>query len=336
MSQATAEAAIIDIVNYARRRQLTSVSIVIHGGEPSLMQGGSQGRIITAARDLLAESGVKLGLCVQTNAFKIPESVLEVWMREGVDIGVSVDLSPALHDAYRIDPRGNGTYEQTLRGIEAIRRRTQGAQPVSALAVIETDVAPVDAWDHLVQLGLAYYDLLLPDQNWNTAGPEDLQRQYAGWLIEMWDLYILRPRNFRIRWFNTIIKLVQGGVWGSDSLGMNSAGTLIVDTDGKYVFHDALRTAGFDINQTGQSAGSNSIMDIESLPTMRAMMDKASHLPITCRSCASAFICGGGHIVHRFSADEELRQRSVYCFALKEFYEHAQRSLTTILGEATV
>lgn len=318
-----AEAALRDIADYATARGLTSVSVVLHGGEPLLLSADKLQAFLDLSETVLGKAGIALNLSVQTNATVANRRTLELLLSRGVAIGVSLDLSDEAHDRTRVDKMGRGTSARVHEGIQAIRRISGGREPQSALFVIDPEVSPIAAYERLESLGFPFVDVLLPDENWETATPDELAARFGSWLTEFFRLYCHVPRTFRVRWFSTALKLAAGGVWGSDMLGLNSSGTLIVETDGTYHFHDVLRTAGEEINNTYQraGAGSSGICAIESASTMVTMMDKQASLSPTCLSCGVVGICGGGHIAHRYSNDRQFQNPSIYCEAVLPLYE---------------
>lgn len=322
-----AKLAFRDIGQYAVSRKLVNVTIVLHGGEPSLVSEPLLRTFVEDAKNILASYGIGVRFCIQTNGYNLPRQIIETWLELGIDIGISVDLTAEAHNRNRVDKRGNGSYRAVRKNLECIRMASSGAQPAGLLSVIDPLVPPPEAWAYLESFGVGFVDLLLPDETWETADSTDLADRFGPWLCQFWDIYASSHHSYRIRWFYTLIKLFHGGMWGSDSVGMSAAGVLIVETDGRYVFHDALRMAERDINETGYSAGSLAIGTIEMAPIMAAMTLKTPYLHSYCSSCDLIALCGGGHIVHRYSKIAKLDNPSVYCEALKIFYNHVRSTL---------
>ncbi|BAJ73195.1 arylsulfatase regulator [Microbacterium testaceum StLB037] len=327
MSVETARAVLQDIAQYADEVGLGSVSIVFHGGEPMLFPASAYRELLKLIDSELTSVGVTANLSIQTNATILRKETLSALLDAQVGFGVSADLSDASHDSHRVDKMGRGSMARVRLGISAIRDASANSEPQGGLFVIDPSVEPKAALERIESLGFPFVDVLLPDENWDSADEAELAATYGPWLLELFDLYVSTPRTFQIRWFQTVFKLALGGVWGSDSLGLRSAGTLIVETDGRYVLHDVLRTASYEVNSTNRVAGQREISEIAELPGMRAMMDKGSFLHSRCAGCDNLSLCGGGHIAHRYSTDHGLDNPSVYCSALMPLYERV-RDLT--------
>ena len=319
-----------DIRKYADSVGLTSVSIVFHGGEPMLFPVNDYRQLLRAIDTELVQSGIDVNLSIQTNATILRDETLELLLDAQVGFGVSVDLSDKSHDAYRVDKRGRGTSSRVRNGMEKIRSASHGMEPQGGLFVIDPMVTPAAALERIASMRFPFVDILLPDETWETANEARLSDTYGPWLVEFFELYIEMPREFQVRWFQTAFKIALGGIWGSDSLGLNSAGTLIVETDGTYVLHDVLRMASREVNATERRAGDESIGDIASLSGMRAMMAKENFVNSKCTTCAHLRLCGGGHIAHRYSVERGLDNPSVYCGALFALYDRIGSAVTRV------
>jgi uncharacterized protein len=242
----------------------------------------------------------------------------------------SCDQSEHSHDTHRLDKRGRGTSQAVLRGVETIRNASRFREPSGALFVIDPDVPVEDAFARIEELSVGFVDVLLPDETWETTSPKSLELRFKDWLLDFYDLYVSRERSFQVRWFQTAMKLAAGGVWGSDSLGLHSAGTIIVETDGAYQYHDVLRTAGAHVNVTGERAGGRGLSAIQDQSTMLHMMSKRADLALACHTCKAVQICGGGHIAHRYSNSAHFDNPSVYCEAIKPLYAAIQKTVGAV------
>ncbi|MFV1989137.1 MAG: radical SAM protein, partial [Acidimicrobiales bacterium] len=58
---------------------------------------------------------------IQTNGTLIDEHWAAFFKEHNFLVGLSVDGPEALHNAYRVDPRGEGSFERVIAGYEALR-----------------------------------------------------------------------------------------------------------------------------------------------------------------------------------------------------------------------
>ncbi len=108
------------------------LSICWHAGEPLTLPLDwyelACDRLQAAARD-----GQRLRYNVQTNGMLIDCRWIEFFRRRSFSVGISIDGPPEIHNANRVNRRGSGTFDQTLRGIDYMRR---DGQPFDVIAVL--------------------------------------------------------------------------------------------------------------------------------------------------------------------------------------------------------
>src|SRR5262249_15492842 len=151
-------------------------------GEPMLV---GPARFDAWCREATAALGPEaVRFAIQTNGVLINDRWIDVFRRHRVAVGISFDGPPAVHDEYRGDHRGGGSYSRVLAGIQ----RLQAAGfPWSSLSVINLDHDPLEIHRHLVdELGATTLDYLLPDQTHETI--DEIRARYgptpvADWLI---------------------------------------------------------------------------------------------------------------------------------------------------------
>src|SRR5207248_2905774 len=73
---------------------------------------------------------------LQTNATLITEDWCDFFSRHTLRVGVSLDGPKEIHDKYRRDRRGRGTFEKTLRGIQMLQKN---GIPIYVIAVLHKE-----------------------------------------------------------------------------------------------------------------------------------------------------------------------------------------------------
>ncbi len=96
------------------------VTIAWQGGEPTLMGVDFFRRAVELAESL-APPGQRLEHTIQTNATLLTDEWGELLARHRFLVGISIDGPPALHDAYRVDKRGEPTSAKVLRGLAVLK-----------------------------------------------------------------------------------------------------------------------------------------------------------------------------------------------------------------------
>lgn len=97
------------------------VSIAFQGGEPTLMGLGFFERAVTLAHQH-RKPGQTLSFSLQTNGTRIDEAWCEFFKRHGFLVGVSLDGPKDIHDTFRVNKGGQGTFDRVLESWDAMKR----------------------------------------------------------------------------------------------------------------------------------------------------------------------------------------------------------------------
>jgi uncharacterized protein len=126
------------------------LSVVWHAGEPLVVPVSFYER---AFESFAAGSPpIQAQHHFQTNATLLNDDWCHFIKRSCVRIGVSIDGPQALHDAYRVDRSGRGTFDRVMRGIAKLQ---QHEIPFTVISVITRRALsqPDEVWNFLASLG---------------------------------------------------------------------------------------------------------------------------------------------------------------------------------------
>ena len=115
-------------------RDAPVVPLAWQGGEPTLM-GLDFFRDLTARAKLRLRPGQRLEQSLQTNGLLLDEEWCRWLAEEEVLVGLTIDGTEAMHDAYRVDRRGKGSFGGVIQA--AGRLRTAGVA-VNAMVTVHT------------------------------------------------------------------------------------------------------------------------------------------------------------------------------------------------------
>ena len=303
-----------------------ALAVVAHGGEPLLYPDLD----FFFEEIRRAVQSCEVEFAIQTNGTLLNTENLAVLERHDVRIGVSVDGSRETHNRFRVTHRGEGSYDQVVKGLELARERVPHLMQC-VLQVIDTSVPPVEVLDTLESYGVDRADLLFPDLHHDTILTSGIRQGAIGrWLIQVFNEWASREKTVNLRVFSTIIRLLLGARFGTDQFGADAPGALIIETDGSYQIYDALKTTFIGAGHTGMTLADSAVGLVEALPLAQAFRDKASTAAGECLQCHLFSVCGGGSPLHRYSARHGFNRRSVYCSDLMMLIEHIGISLRTI------
>lgn len=118
MSEATLETYIRQLLESQRASEVT---VAWQGGEPTLMKLDFFRRSIELV-EKYRRADQKVQHTFQTNGLLIDDDWCLFFKQHNFLVGLSVDGPRELHDAYRVDRRGTGTFDLVMRGWQHLRK----------------------------------------------------------------------------------------------------------------------------------------------------------------------------------------------------------------------
>ena len=327
MSPAITEMVAKRIDEHAQGHHLSSVDVILHGGEPLL--AGT--RWLTELTGLLrAQISAQVNITVQTNGTLLSRPMLETLAELGIRVGVSLDGDAEATGRHRLYPSGRNSYNDVADGLHLLGSAEFRGIYGGILCAVDVSNDPVATYESLLEFDPPALDLLLPHANWGSPPPGS---GYADWLIAIFERWYSAPvQETRIRLFTELIQLILGGPGAVESLGLTPATLIVVDTDGTIKQLDSLSSAYPGAADTGWHVLTGSFDAALDHPTTVARQIGADALSDQCRACPVMEICGGGLYPHRYRAGEGFRNPSVYCTDLQRLITHVRKQVIADLN----
>lgn len=300
---------------YAQQRK--PFSVVLHGGEPLLIGVDNLRSLCGQLRSALP---VPCGVHVQTNGILLTDEIIDIFVQFDVGISISIDGPSDVHDRFRVDSRGRGSYERVRSAISRLTAR-EDAHPLFAgvLAVIDPSSSPSSVYASLKATGAPSIDFLVRDGN-HTRLPLGKasadSTEFGRWMVELLDIYLSDPEPPRVRIFDDMLRLILGGQAQKEGVGTTDYGILVIETDGRINKNDTLKVAHKDADrfeQTSWSIFSDSLLNIVRSHAYEEYYRQQRPTASACRVCPELKICGGGMVAHRWSDDRGFDNPSVFC-----------------------
>jgi uncharacterized protein len=327
MSPAITEMVVKRIGEHVSAHHLSSVDIILHGGEP-LLAGA---KWITELTGLLrVQVPALVNVTVQTNGTLLRRPMMETLRDLGIQVGVSLDGDAEATGRHRLYPSGRNSYDDVADGLLLLGSPEFREIYGGILCAIDVSNDPVGTYESLLKFHPPALDLLLPHANWSSPPPGS---GYADWLIEVFERWYSAPvQETRIRLFTELIQLILGGSAAVEVLGLQPETLIVVDTDGTIKQLDSLSSAYADAADTGLHVLTSSFDAALDHPTTVARQIGADALPDHCRACSVMEICGGGLYPHRYREGAGFRNPSVYCADLLRLITHVRERVISDLA----
>jgi len=177
------------------------VGFAWQGGEPTLM-GVDFFRGAVELQRRYGRAGQWVSNKMQTNAVLLDEKWCKFLHENRFLLGISIDGPKDLHDRYRLDRSGAGTYERVMRGIENCKR-------LIVLNSINVE-QPDSLFDFVVENDLTFLQFIPcveRDPQIQDIAPFSITPgQYGDFLCRMFDLWCeYGPEKLNIRDFDSLV-----------------------------------------------------------------------------------------------------------------------------------
>ncbi|GAG98419.1 unnamed protein product, partial [marine sediment metagenome] len=104
------------IRQYINAQQIPEVTIAWQGGEPTLM-GVDFFKKSIEYQQKYKKPHMTFQNTMQTNGVLLDDEWCQFFKENNFLIGISIDGSKELHDAYRVDKGGKGSFDRVMRGL---------------------------------------------------------------------------------------------------------------------------------------------------------------------------------------------------------------------------
>jgi uncharacterized protein len=312
------------------------VCLILHGGEPLMIAPAEFRKLCDVLIEEIAPSA-QVQFTIQTNAMLVNDRWIDLFEDYNMSVGVSLDGDARLNDLHRIDHRGGGTYNRSVRGLKLLQSaEREGRIPhLGILCVIDQEQDGASIYRHFVEeLGVKWVDFLLPIDR-ADALDETISEKVGQYLVSVFAAWqAMADRSVSIRFFDQFYAFMTGYGRLSGTRQNYSNGTLIltIASDGTFGPDDTLRIVSdeffaFDCRR-------HSIGDYLNSPILADLRLAEKKPAAACAECAWVGYCvsgsTNGRTINRYRSAEGFQGPSALCGGLMRAYESMARALIEI------
>ena len=326
-----------------------SVNFAWQGGEPTLL-GVDFFRNAFALQQKYA-NGKTIHNALQTNGILIDDAWGEMLAEHEVLVGLSIDGPRPLHDAYRVDKGGNGTFTRVLRGMEFLKKHKVDFNTLTTVHSGNQD-HPVEVYRFLKEIGSRYLQFIpIVERKANSPAPDGLvliqptfegsaevtewsvdPRRYGKFLCSIYDEWVRHDvGKMFVQHFDVALES-----W----LGLPASLCIFRETCGSAM---ALEHNGdlyscdhfvYPEHKLGNVLEQSMRSMADSAQQQKFGQDKADTLPKMCRECDVRFACHGECPKHRFARTPDGESGLNYlCSGYKMFFHHIDETMRFMAAE---
>ena len=299
------------------------VSFVWHGGEPTLAGLDFYRRALELEKKYLP-AGWQAWNNLQTNGLLLDDAWCDFLAENRFDVGLSIDGAAFVHDTYRVDPGGEGTFARVRESARRLMKR--GIRPDLLCTVTSTSAQDPEAvYQGLRELDTGWMQFIpirRRDGTGNITADSVTPEEYGDFLCRVFDQWILRDmEKTQVQLFAETASVLSGGqaslCWMAPTCGQ----VPVVEQDGNVYACDHFVTPE---NRLG-NLETDDLGALVALPEQQRFgQRKRDALPGKCRACQWLNLCNGACPKDRCSVTED-GEPGLYdlCAGLEMYFSHA-------------
>lgn len=311
-----------------------NVSFGWQGGEPTLMGLPFFEKAVDLQRKY--GTGKVVGNGLQTNGILIDDPWIDFLKEYNFLVGLSLDGPEPIHDRYRRQVNGKGTWIQVVKKAEAM---LSAGVAVNALSVINDYSVnyPEEIYGFLKEKGL-YYMQFIPCVEKDPIDQEKVTsfsvppEKFGAFLCRLFDQWI---RDFEdgapttsVRFFDSVFYSYVGLTPPECTLMKNCGVYVVVEHNGDVYSCDFFVDPEHKLGNIMESK----LVDLLNSAPQRQFGKSKSDLPEECRECEWLQYCRGGCLKDR-SRDPKNLGHNYFCASYKMFFLHAHETFCRIADE---
>jgi len=299
------------------------------GGEPTLA-GLDFFKEFIKTEKLYIKPGVSVAHSIQTNGLCINEEWAEFLRENDFLVGLSVDGSKKLHDLYRKDATGSGTWNRIVRSLAILCKHKV---EVNLLCVVTGQCArsPQMVYNSLKKLGVRYLQFIPCLDPLEGAGGDTFfslsASSYGKFLCGLFDVWYLdwkRGEYISVRLFDDYVHLLLGQACGTCATSGSCGRYYVVEGDGGVYPCDFFVLDKWKLGNINETPFAQIIHSDKA----REFTAEGDIHPDECDSCCWLKMCNGGCKRDWHMEEGVLKNR--YCAAFKQLFDYAEDRLKEI------
>ena len=343
------------ITNYITSQPTPVVEFVWQGGEPTLLGIDFFKRVIELQGPFARQKTITNSL--QTNGTLLSDEWCQFLKKHNFMVGISLDGPKEIHDRYRRDHEGKGTFDRVMQGLRLLQKHKV---EYNVLACVARDTAkhPLDVYRFFKDKAVEFIQFTpiverMPDARCSQlglrlAGPAALDKEGAETEVTPWTVVPEEYGDFLIAVYEEWVRHDVGKVfvmnfeWALNAwIGNPSPVCIHAEQCGRSVVLEhngdvyACDHCVYPEYRLGNIASDNLLQMVGKSVESGFGITKETALPRCCRECEVLTACRGGCPKHRFARTYDDEPGLHYlCEGYKKFFLHIRkylRAMTTLL-----
>lgn len=295
-------------------------TFAFQGGEPTLAGLPFFEKLIQFQKQY-GRDGHSVSNALQTNAILIDDNWAQMFREYNWLLGVSLDGPEAMHDLYRYNKAGRGTWKQVMAAVDLLQKRKVDFNILCVLSQANINHAK-ELYAFYKKLGVDNVQFI-PLSEFDADGKPlpftVTAAQYGKFLVEMFDAWWPDRRKMRIRFFDNIAEALAGQKPGSCTMHETCDSYVVVEYNGD------IYPCDFFVEKTWKLGNVNADTWSEVARRTRRyhFAAKKTLAHPECQVCEYQSICHGGCPKSRHGQNRNFEDLDYFCESYKMIYARA-------------
>ena len=303
------------------------------GGEPTLM-GLDFYKEVVSLQKQFGRGGQVVSNALQTNGVLLDDAWCDFLDEYKFLVGVSLDGPSDMHDHYRRDGAGKGSYDRVSAAIERCRTHNVAFNVLVLLNDVNV-TEPERLFDFFVERRIRFLQFIPCVEHDPARGRiarfSATPSQYGGFLCRLFDRWIEHgPEKISVRLFDSIMMYLAHGRHSNCTLGQRCDDYVVVEHNGDVFCCDFFVTEQWKLGNVLETP----IAELVDSPIKRDFARRKRQVANQCLLCRHHAICRGGCLKDRLAAEGDWRNPSYFCTGYQKFFDHALGKLRGITARA--
>jgi len=293
------------------------------GGEPTLMGLDFYKRAVELQKKY-GVTGQEVGNSLQTNAILLDNADWCRFLHEAKFlVGVSIDGPKELHDHYRLDLGGHGTWDRVMRAIGRCKEHRVEFNTLTLVNHLTADHADA-VFDFLVELGSRYLQFIpcveVDPQAGGIAEFSVTPKQYGDFLCRVFDRWVrFGPQRLSIRDFDSILSFCVAGHHNLCTFDRQCSQYIVIEHSGDVFPCDFFVEPAWRLGNILETP----IEQLAACEQKKSFARRKLTISNKCLICRHLALCRGGCMKDRVTAADGGTVQSYFCESYRQFFDHA-------------
>ncbi|MBI1899431.1 MAG: anaerobic sulfatase maturase [Acidobacteria bacterium] len=287
------------------------------GGEPTLA-GLPFFEKLVEFQQQFGRDGQNVSNALQTNAILLDDNWCQLFHSYNWLLGVSIDGPEEMHDLYRFNKAGAGTWRKVMNAIERLQRNKVEFNVLCVLSQANVE-KPKEVYNFFRRLGIdnmQFIPLAEFDAEGNRLPFTITPEQYGRFLVEVFELWWPERRKCRIRFFDNVAEAVAGQKPGSCTMHETCDSYVVVEYNGDIFPCDFFVEKEWKLG----NITIDSWTEIARRQRRYSFASKKTLAHPECQVCEYASICHGGCPKFRHGRHHDFNELDYFCASYKTVF----------------